>query len=203
MDRPLVALVVVAITATACVAETPGQPGPGPGDASTPPTSESRTGKAPPINSPELDLATFEDQVCDLLTAAQVEPFAIRDPGEPSESPAGPACTWNPPDTTAGAQISVAIFNKAQNGWEGVYERRDRFVLFEEAGEINGYPAVHREATSDGTKGTCATVVGARQDLVFEASVFVNRRDSAEYRDACSVSDRVASLVIDTLRGGR
>jgi len=98
----------------------------------------------------------------------------------------------------------VVIESKASDGWPGFYARKDKFSFFEDAGEIKGYPAVHSNVGGGhGAEGVCYTTVGARNDLTFTADVHVNVRSSPEYTDACSVSDRVAGLVIDTLKGGR
>jgi hypothetical protein len=200
----LVCLLAVALTTTGCSVEAPGQPMPGPRvSATAPSTSVSRTGEAPPFNSPELDLASYEGRVCDVLTSVQLAPLAIRDPGKPSDEVTGPVCNWHPPDTSAGADFSVAILSKIGYGLDGVYARKARWRFFEDAGEINGYPAVHLESTSDGTEGRCATTVGVRRDLTFEVGLSVNDRSAPEYKKPCSVSDRVASAVIDTIKGGR
>jgi hypothetical protein len=190
-----------------CTSETPGQAhstnGVDPPVSSAPSTSRSRVGEAPPINSPELDLARFESRVCELLTPAQLAEFVIRQSGQTEDSVVGPACTWHTPDSTAGASINVEINTKAQGGWEAVYQGKRKWKFFEGAGEIGGYPAVHYDPASDGTEGICTTEVGARYDLTFAASVFVNVMKSPEYRNACSQSDRVASLVIENVKGSR
>lgn len=196
----------MAVTATACATQAPGQPMPAPGDTSTPPpTSPSHiSSKAPPIHSAELDLASYESRVCDLLTLEQLAPFAIYEPGKLQDSRTGPTCKWNPSDPSAGARIDLLIVSKSQGGWEGAYDRRRGLAFFEEAGEINGYPAVHWDRDGNHTaEGICQTTVGVRHDLVFDVAAFVNGLRSPEYKDACSVSDKAASLVIDTLRGGR
>jgi hypothetical protein len=206
MSRLLISVLTVAVTAMACATQAPGQPLPAPGETSTPPsTSQSQSGgKAPPITSPELDLAGYESRVCDLLTPAQLPPFAIDEPGTQKDGIIGPVCTWNPSDPSAGSSIYVTIVSKAEGGWEGAYDRVRRVVFFEDAGEINGYPAVHWDREDNYTsKGICRTTVGARRDLVFDVAAFVNGLKSPEYKDACSVSDKAASLVIDTLRSGR
>jgi len=206
VGRLLTSALAVAITATACATQAPGQPLPAPGETSTPPsTSQSHSGgKAPPINSPELDLVRYESRVCDVLTPAQLQPFAIREPGKQKDGISGPECTWDPSDPSAGSRIYLTIVSKAQGGWEAAYDRRRKVAFFEDVGEINGYPAVHWDRQGDYTaKGICQTTVGARRDLVFDVMIFVNGLKSSEYRDACSVSDKAASLVIDTLRGGR
>jgi hypothetical protein len=206
MCRLLISAVTVAMTVTACAAQAPGQPLPATSEASAPPsTSQSQSGgKAPPINSPELDLADYESRVCGLLTSAQLLPFAIHEPGKQKDGIAGPECTWNPSDPSMGSRIDVTIVSKADGGWETSYRRVRTAVFFEDAGEINGYPAVHWDRYENSTsKGICRTTVGARRDLVFDVGVFVNGLKSPEYSDACSVSDKAASLVIDTLRGGR
>ena len=206
MSWLVVSAVAVGLICTGCTSEAPGQAPPRPGSSSTvSPTSTSRAGEAPPIKSRELDLASYENRVCDLLTLAQLAPFAIKSPGKPSDQVGvGPSCNWNPPDTTAGAMVDVAILSKVGYGWEGNYQRRDRWASFEYAGEINGYPVIHVLATKiDEETGACTTDVGVRNDLVFTVDVNVNDTHSAEYKKPCSVSDRVAGLVIDTLKGGR
>jgi Protein of unknown function (DUF3558) len=204
MRRPVIAVLAMAMAATGCVAEAPGQPVPTADDTTTPTSQSQSGGKAPPINAPELHLASYESRVCELLTSAQLAQLDIRGRGKPSDGASGPACKWNPPDSSVGARIDLAILSKAQGGWDGVYDRRRSFAFFEEAGVIKGYPAVHRDVDGDHTdQGICATTVGVRRDLVFDVGVFVNGRESPEYKKACSVSDRVAGLVIDTLRGGR
>jgi hypothetical protein len=206
--RLLVSLVAVGLIVGGCTLKEPGVATPGPdvlndgGSTVHSPTSTTQSGAAPPINSPELDLASYQGRECELLTKTQVAPFAIQASGVVRDSPAGTACTWTPPDTTAGARIDVVILSKAENGWDGIYERRDRFKFFEDAGEINGYPAVHRDTSGNGTDGTCYTAVGVRRDLVFEVSVDMNVQDSPEWFAACRQSDKVASLVIDTLKSG-
>jgi hypothetical protein len=206
MGRLRTAVLTMAMTAAGCATQAPGQPLPAPSKTSDPPsTSQSQSGgKAPPINSPNLDLAGYESRVCDLLTSSQLLPFAIHEPGKQKDGIAGPWCTWNPSDPSVGSRIDVTIVSKAEGGWEASYGRVRRAAFFEDAGEINGYPAVHWDREGNYTaKGICLTTVGVRRDLVLDVGVFVNGLKSPEYKDACSVSDKAASLVIDTLRGGR
>jgi uncharacterized protein DUF3558 len=204
--RLLVAPVAICLLAGGCASETPGVAKPDPDGAAPGPVHSSvsaEPGAAPPINSPELDLAAYQGRECELLTTAQLASFAIQENGVVRESPAGTACTWDAPDTTEGAHVDVVILGEAEGGWDGVYERRDRFPFFEDAGEVNGYPAVHRDTADYSARGTCYTTVGVRRDLVFETSVDMNVRNSPEWLNACEQSDAVASLVIDTLKSGR
>ena len=202
-------LLVVAMFATVCAgcsAEAPGQPLPAPSATKTVPSiSTSQTGQAPPINSLQLDLASYIHRVCDLLTPAQLTSFAIRSPGVPhDESGIGHVCTWKPPDSTTGVSFDLTVLSDIGYGWEGIYQRKNRWAKFENAGEINGYPAVHLLATKiDEETGICLTAAGVNRDVVFEIDVNVNDIHSAAYKMPCSVSDRVAGLVIDTLKGGR
>jgi Protein of unknown function (DUF3558) len=205
MGRLLVFALAVTVTVAGCTTEAPGQPLPAPTDKSHVPPTSRRASSAPAISSPELDLTSYKNRVCDLLTLEQLAPFAINEPGKPKDGSAGPACTWNPPDSSTGARVDLDVLSKTEGGWQGIYDRRSSFPFFEDAGEINGYPAVHRDPDGNhSAEGICATTVGVHRDLVFDVGVFVNGLDSPEYRKACSVSDRVASAVIDTLKkGGR
>jgi hypothetical protein len=189
----LVSALAVVFANAGCATEAPGQ-------AVSPPT-QSRSGEAPAINSPELDLASYENRVCELLTPDQIASFGIHDSGAPSDFTTGPLCIWKSPDTVGDLRISLAILNKVGYGWEGLYQRKARWEFFEAAGEINGYPAVHL-GTSDTTNGRCTTTVGARMDLVFDALVQIERETSPDHSTPCNVSDRVASSVIDTLKKG-
>lgn len=207
MIKRLIGLIAVALVVSGCTSEAPGQAVPTLGSGSAGPptsTSTSRIGLAPPINSPELDLKRYEGRVCDLLTPAQLASFAIHAPGKAEDEIVGPVCTWNPPDTSAGARVTVDILSKVGYGWDGVYQGKKKWAVFEEAGEINGYPAVHVALTNtDFSTGTCASVVGVSRELVFDVGVNVNVLSSPEYKNPCSVSDTVASMVIDTVKGGR
>jgi uncharacterized protein DUF3558 len=207
MGKLLVGLMVLALAASGCTSEAPGQAVSTRGGMSTAPSTSTSTppkGEVPPINSPDLDLTKYVTRVCDVLTLAQLVPFATKAPGKPRDGIAGPVCSWDPPDTTTGARVTVTIDSKVNYGWDGVYARKNNWAVFENAGEINGYPAVHIGGTKiDFSRGTCLTMVGASRDLVFDLGVFVNDTTSAEYTSPCSVSDKVASLVIDTLKGGR
>jgi hypothetical protein len=196
-SRPLVSCLALVLACAGCATEAPGQPV---STASTS-TSPSRSGEAPPINSPELDLAAYESRMCDLLTPDQAALFAVRDLGKPRNEVVGPICEWIPPDSTAGAVVSAAILSKVGYGWEGIFQRKARWKFFQDAGEINGYPAVHRD-TGDATNGTCSTTVGARMDVVLDVIVQVNVPSSPEYKTPCVLSDRAASLMIDTLKKG-
>jgi Protein of unknown function (DUF3558) len=204
--RLVASAVIAAVACAGCTSKAPGEALPVAGDSSTvPPTSTSQSGGAPPIKSPELDLGSYEQRVCDLLTLAQLAPFEIRVPGKAhEESGIGQVCAWRSPDVTTGVYVDLTILSKVGYGWEGVHQRRARWAKFESAGEINGYPAVHLLATKiDEETGSCLTAAGVNQKVVFEVDVNVNDIHSAEYKNPCPVADRIAGLVIDTLKRGR
>lgn len=206
MSRLLLSALALALATAGCGTEAPGQAVPTPGGASSGPRtapSASRTGEAPPINSPELDLTRYESRVCDLLTPPQFAPFGIGDPGKPREDATGPTCTWTTRDPSSGARVNVGIYTKVREGLEGIYARKNRWKFFEDAGEVNGYPAVHRDTSSNADEGVCGTTVGVRRDQVIDVIVHVNAVKSPEYKKPCSLSDKAASSVIDTVRGGR
>lgn len=206
MTRSLIPALAMVLATVGCSAEAPGQAVPLPGDGSSAPstsTSGARTGEAPPINSPELDLTRYESQVCDLLTPAQLAPFGISEPGKADEDVGGQTCTWHATDSSAGASVDVGILTKTREGLAGIYARKHKFAWFEPAGEVNGYPAVHLDTASKGDEGVCTTLLGVRRDLAVDVTVHVNAVKSPEYKKACSVSDKAASSVIDTVRGGR
>jgi uncharacterized protein DUF3558 len=175
--RLLAVVLAVILACSGCSVEKTGQPVPGH-------TSQAPTGP------PELDLASYERRVCELLTYGQLAVFAIRDPGTPAADDNGPKCNWQPGWAT-GSYVGVTIPSRLGYGLDGVYARKAQWPFFEEAGDING------------TAGTCITVVGVRRDLLLETYALVSSRTVPEYGHACSVSDRVASMVIDTVRRAR
>ena len=99
--------------------------------------------------------------------------------------------------------MDVTIFSELNYDWDGVYERKARWQFFEDAGEINGYPAVHLGDEDERPLGKCRTMVATDSDQLFEVIVFMNVPGSPEFEDPCAQSDLVAGFVIDTLEGAR
>lgn len=198
MNRLAVAvLVAAALVATACSVREPGRPTAGePMNMSENVPSDG----APPITSPRLDVEAYVDRVCDLLTVSQLVSFDVTRPGRTRPDPIGVACTWTPPLVSGGA-VDVTIFSELSYEWDGVYERKELWEFFEDAGEINGYPAVHLGDTDERPDGKCRTMVATDTDQLFEVVVYMNVPGSPEYGDPCGQSDLVAGFVIDTLEG--
>lgn len=159
-------------------------------------------GTSSPSDPPELDLTPYQNRPCDLLTPDQLAPFAISGPGKQEDTEIGPGCVWEPVPTRPVARVTVTIASKLRNGLDGVRARKDMYGFFEEAGKINGYPAVHT-GSGNGREGSCHTRVGVRRDLVVDVYVFWAKLDSPEYRMPCTLSDRLATQLIDNVRSGR
>jgi hypothetical protein len=195
----VVAFLVAAVAATGCSVREQGRPtavGPRNVNESVPSSA------APPITSPALDVEAYVDRVCDLLTVSQLASFGVSRPGRLRPDPIGVACAWHPP-LDGGGSVDVTIFSELNYDWDGVYERKARWQFFEDAGEINGYPAVHLGDEDERPLGKCRTMVATDSDQLFEVIVFMNVPGSPEFEDPCAQSDLVAGFVIDTLEGAR
>lgn len=199
MRRLALVVLAAALAASACSVREPGRP-----TASSDHRNVNETispGDAPPIDAPYLDLSKYADDPCVLLEATQLRHFDIAGEGGDQPSPVGVGCIWHTPDLEHGASVGVTLLTELQYDWEGVHDRRDRWPVFQDGGEVSGYPVVHLGDKGDTEVGECTTLVGVNPDLLFETKVFMNDSDSPEYQDPCSQSDLVAEMVIDTVNG--
>jgi hypothetical protein len=163
-----------------------------------PPWSESA---APPIATPLHALGNYTDSPCALLSPDEVVSLGTAQGGTQQRTSTGNACVW-PAVLENETAVWVSLLN-LKSGWQDVHDDRASWAVFEPVGPVNGYPAVHvADSREDVARGICATLVGATPDLLFQVVVFT-ASGSGTYTDPCSVSDRAASLVIDTVRADR
>ncbi|MCK2241207.1 MULTISPECIES: DUF3558 domain-containing protein [unclassified Crossiella] len=204
-----VALSTLAIVGLALVAGCSGGSN-SPSTSAQPPTSGAATstsaaGLAPPITQPKLDkAATFASKPCDLLTAAQYGTVRVSAPGKVGESVLGQECTWRTaqnPNTSVGGSFSVALSTKADAGLNNLYAKRDTYKAFEPA-TVSGYPSVHANTGTPFGEGDCFGYTSVSDTVTISVGVTVNDKAAAEYKNACGLADKVAEMVISTIKGG-
>ncbi|MCO1582624.1 DUF3558 domain-containing protein [Crossiella sp. SN42] len=172
---------------------------------SAPATSTSQAGLAPPITQPKLDqAATFAPKPCDLLTEAQYKTFRASKPGEMGDSVLGKECTWRiaqNPNTSLGGSFSVALSTKADAGLNSVYGQRSTYKAFEEA-TVAGYPSVHANTGTPFGQGDCFAYTGISDSVTISVGVTTGDKAAAEYKNPCGMADKIAEMVISTIKGG-
>jgi hypothetical protein len=203
-----VAIVLVA----SCTTTTPGQATSSSDDApdtstetttttSTSNSDELPTAGAPKVDDP-LDTSKFQKDPCLSLTLEQSEGiFGFKGPGEPSDGALGKTCGWRNRDTRSTGQIS--FFDKDPRGLSGEYEANEdgRWDVFEKLPPIEGYPAIVRSVGDDRPNGICSVVVGASDEIAFQAWVQLSESNAGK-KDPCVVAADIAGEAIKTIKAG-
>ncbi|SHG60954.1 Protein of unknown function [Streptoalloteichus hindustanus] len=95
------------------------------------------------------------------------------------------------------------IINTKSGGLEGIYQRREGYGHFQPT-TIAGYPAVQAIDSRDAPKqGDCRTLVGVAEERLIIAHTNIRDRKNPDYTSACKVSDQVAALVVENLKGAK
>ncbi|SHF14727.1 DUF3558 family protein [Streptoalloteichus hindustanus] len=99
-------------------------------------------------------------------------------------------------DTT----VAITI-NTKSGGLEGIYQRQNKYGHFQPT-TVAGYPAVQAVDYRDAPRqGDCRNLVGVAEERIITAHTTIGDRKNPDYTTACKVSDQVAALVIENLRG--
>jgi hypothetical protein len=153
-------------------------------------TSTNTTDGTSTPSGPELSLAKFLQKPCDVLTPAQTASFGkFKEPAS-RKAPLGPSCRWAAQDNTVDSSIAVT-FGDGQE-YDTLLSNSRKSPVFKEV-KVEGLNAF----SSDDTDGTvdCTTVVetGKTSAIVVQTSV--------NDKKPCEFAERVAAVVISTLRG--
>ncbi|MCP2164985.1 DUF3558 domain-containing protein [Goodfellowiella coeruleoviolacea] len=202
----IVAASAIIALAPGCSSETPGNPTTSNERTAATGTSTSakkssgapQNGVAPAITEPELSLGQAADSPCDLLNAEQLSSLSVSKPGTASQGASGPQCQWLADSQAKGTNFNGVIL---KNGLDGLYENKGNFPVFE-PNKVQNYPSVDSDLT-DAKHGACTTAVGIAKGTAFAIQVRVNDRSSTDYTSPCTVSSRIAELVINNLKGAR
>jgi hypothetical protein len=208
------ALATAALVAllSGCTDTATGQPNPGSGSSTlptTPATSSSATSTttsgvlpsdgAPKVEQP-VNAGKFPDNPCLVLNAAQTRELNLPAQGAPFEDVFGHACRWRNADT--GADAEIRWDTKEGRGLSGWYAANNAGrVKFFEPTQIEGLPAIRFGVTDGRSDGECSAEVGLSDSLSFQVNVQLSLANIGK-ADPCQAAERVASMMIQTIKAG-
>lgn len=143
-------------------------------------------------------MTKFEGAPCNLLRADQLSSPGVSKAGTSKQGASGPQCDWKTDDRLRGTDFGAVVM-KNSNGLDGLYENKSSYPVFN-PGQVAGYPSVDSDIT-DGAHGACFTSVGTAKGTGFTVNVFVNNTSAPEYKNPCSVSSKIAEIVVGNLKG--
>lgn len=159
---------------------------------------------APKVQKP-IDSAAFEADPCSAISTQQLQSIGLQvKEAKPDLDPAiGPGCDWTIAGNAEGGSIG-GTFQVENTGGLGSFYRdsqQGELGLFEEISPIEGQPAIAYGRKDDRNRGQCSVAVGLRDDLVYVASIGVSPKNPFR-ADPCSAGQQVATMAVQTLRGG-
>jgi Protein of unknown function (DUF3558) len=202
------AAVLCAGMVSACSGEkTSGDPTTAPSAAKSSSTSSGSPGDndngAPPISQPWLDVSKFKGQetVCNVVSDVQLQSVGINPkPGKGRSVPGGVECDRHPIQTL-GIDLGVEVLTE-NSGPEVIYGNKDGFAFFAPA-QVGIYPAAHVNDTGPPNTGSCRTIVGVAKGVALVADIAIYNHASPSYAQPCPVSDKVAEIMIDNVKGSK
>lgn len=175
-----------------------------PGSGSSAPSSGSDGSRtehgAPKVSSP-LDASKYLTQPCAVLTSAQTQGLNQPKPGKPDLDSAvakasGPSCSWRNSDALDGFTVGFLSGNK--KGLDDTYRGKERFDAYFEETSVDGYPAVFNDTNDARDTGRCTITAGISDTQSFVVAL----TGVAKGQASCEQAKQVASLVIQTIKGG-
>jgi hypothetical protein len=128
--------------------------------------------------------------------------FTGRGSAADGTSALGPGCYWAQND--GGTGFGVQFITSNTKGLSTLYAQKDSLNnggYFTPVADIQGYPAVLYSQVDDRSAGTCGIAVGVTDSLDY--SVTLTSASSAPSRsNPCPVVQKIADLVMTTMRGG-
>jgi uncharacterized protein DUF3558 len=201
----VVVTLVVALACTGCTERTGGasRVAPPASSATSPATTPApATATAPRVPAP-LDVSTFLDRPCSVLSADQLASLKLSPTGDPDTSSdiatiAGPGCYWQNGDQMLATKITLMTANKhgLADSYRG-HEQGDYPVW--EPTTVAGYPAVFNDAVNLRATGSCSITVGVSDTM----TILVGEEDSSDLGPrACDRAKQVAAMVVHTVKAG-
>lgn len=181
-----------------------GTASPQPTATQTPDSSLPHSG-APKVESPIADVAGFEANPCSVVTAEQFRTIGLKsdEPRPNTDFAAGSGCDWFFEPIDVGT-INGSFMKANSEGLSNLYakDKAGEWGLFEDAGIVEGYPAVFANRHDERSDGYCDIEIGLRDDLTYHVGVSASSDESPFRKDPCGAAKKVAALVIKTLKGG-
>lgn len=159
---------------------------------------------APAVTSP-IATERWEAKPCDVLTASQLSSIGLRDvETEPdTEAMNGSQCNWYTGDLgSLGATFLTNPFaGSTPQGLSTGYanSKREDWELFREV-TVEGQPAIIGGKKDGRNEGECGIAVGLRDDLAY--SIRVNDPEAEFTNDPCGFVKKIATLAVETMKGG-
>jgi hypothetical protein len=149
-----------------------------------------------------LDTDRFEQDPCQVLSAAQVEQLKAQ-PGEQHDGGLGNACEFRSRADRL-ARIDVAFADEYPHGLSALYQgdKDGKWAYFEELPPIGGYPAVAYDSVDRRDTGACAVDVGTSDEVAFEVTMRLSEGNVGK-KDPCATAAMVAGLVVETMKGAQ
>lgn len=190
-----VAVLGIALLATACSSPTDGTP--------TTPQVSSPTGQAlpyggaPKVENPLPDNALSGDP-CQALTPQQIsDQLGAALTGKPDSHPI-PSCSWTNPETTA--SVGVSYYPASNDGLSNAFVNvKPQMKRWDVLPPIQGFPAVAYSTQAGSTPNTCDVLVGVTDRLSFMVDV-APRTGKMGKVDPCPLAADVANDVVTTLK---
>ena len=200
--RSLVAAILLGfMSISACTTTSKGDPLPA--ESTGAPTSGSGEdlpfGGAPKVNDP-LDTSRYEKDPCQSLTADQTQSLNLPATGKIEDNVLlAVGCEWKNLTTRGYAQIEFVV--EDPRGLSPDYRNRNKFAYFEVLPDIQGYPAIARDAVDDRDNGYCIVLVGVADDMKFASNVQLSQAN-IEQKDPCEMATKVAGMALQTMKQG-
>lgn len=188
--------------------EEPGSPTPSGGAGQTSQTAPGQPANglphsgAPKVDNP-IDTTQWESDPCAVTTEDQVGSAGFPTPEiEPDpDSPGGPSCRWLWENELSSA--GGTFFTGVKEGLSHFYARHKvgKTKVLEPLAPIEGHPAVIALTDDTRANGECTVDVGLRDDLLYTVQMNADS-DSRWYEDPCKAAQELATLAVQTMKGG-
>lgn len=160
-------------------------------------TTGSPGGAAPQVPAP-LNIVQVKTDACKALSAQQIDQIGLVGPGKPTSISIGPGCTWAS-QAYATNVAGIGLVTANQLGLNNIYNKKDQYKGYFEPTTVEGYPAVYAAQTDGRSTGECLLWFGLTdQDYALvETGIGAGPNRS----NPCPVADRIATAVIEHLKG--
>lgn len=198
-------LAVTGVVVAGCSSSEAGDPEPGTGSTAATSADGSLPHSGAPSVAQPIDTQRWQADPCSVITAQQFSSIGLDDvDAEPNPNAmAGPTCDWYPADATlAGFGGGFVTAHPPTEGLSRIYERHKlgEYKVWQELEPIAGHPAVRADTKDESGQGMCGLAVGVRDDLVY--SVLITDEDKEITKDPCAFAQKVATLAVETMKGG-
>lgn len=149
-----------------------------------------------------IDTTQWESDPCAVIAAEQFSAAGFpSEQGERKTDNTGQGCSWSWIDELSG--LSGTFFTGTKDGLSHFYAQKAEGTLeaFEPLAPIEGHPAVIALTEDLREQGKCTVDVGLRDDLLYTVQMTADS-DSRWYDDPCKAAQELATLAVQTMKGG-